>query len=153
MPPVPCDVSDLLSLSATRSHLAVKKRPCLSLRAASGSWAPRTTCPVTRRASPRRSQPCSHPSRASEGAPTPWVMSPWNARSLHSCCEGLQGSRKGNLWGITQWAQRRLMNESKICWKCRFVVWIAGAYVTARYVHPRHVYGQKRNLSPVSLLD
>ena len=131
-------------LSATRSRLAVKRRPYPPRWAASGSSAPQTTCPVTQKANPQKSQPCSRPSRASEGVPTPWVTSLWNARSLHSWCEGLQGSRKGNLWGITQWAQRRLVNESKICWKCRFVVWIAGACVTARYVHPRRVCWAKR---------
>lgn len=76
--------------------------------------------------------------------PTPWVTSLWNARSLHSWCEGLRGLAKEACEGITQWAQRRLVNESKICWKCRFVVWIAGACVTARYVHPRRVCWAKR---------
>ena len=109
-------------LPAARSRLCVRRRPCPSLRAPSDSLAPRMTCPVTQRATPWKSQPCSHPSRASEGAPTLWVTSPWNARNLCSRHGGLQGSRKGNLWGITQWAQRHLMNESKICWKCRFVV-------------------------------
>jgi len=52
-------------------------------------------------------------SKAFEGEQTHWVIYQQKARSLWYLLKHRRLLPRGNLWGITQWAQRLLTKESK----------------------------------------
>lgn len=74
------------------------------------------------------------PSRAFGGEQTHWAIYQQRTRNLWGLSKHHHLFLRGNLWGITQWAQRLLTKESKPYWKQAMILFVEGIFGDDNYI-------------------